>query len=98
MAVLFSGGLDSMVIAALAHKVMPLDEPIDLINVCFDKHHLSPDRLAAWAGLEELQVTTYLPIRKKHIPHSFQPPSRYSSTRCVAYVWTAWPDVTVGYR
>lgn len=55
VAVLFSGGLDSMVVAALAHEALPLDEPVDLVNVCFDSpgHH-SPDRLAAWAGLEEL--------------------------------------------
>lgn len=55
VAVLFSGGLDSMVVAALAHEFLPLEEPVDLVNVCFDSPgHQSPDRLAAWAGLEEL--------------------------------------------
>ncbi|XP_061232360.1 asparagine synthetase domain-containing protein 1 [Neopsephotus bourkii] len=34
-AVLFSGGIDSMVIAALADKHVPLEEPIDLLNVAF---------------------------------------------------------------
>ncbi|NWY52246.1 ASND1 protein, partial [Chionis minor] len=35
IAVLFSGGIDSMVIAALTDKHVPLEEPIDLLNVAF---------------------------------------------------------------
>ncbi|NWQ96599.1 ASND1 protein, partial [Burhinus bistriatus] len=35
VAVLFSGGIDSMVIAALADKHVPLEESIDLLNVAF---------------------------------------------------------------
>lgn len=35
IAILFSGGIDSMVIAALADRHIPLDEPIDLLNVAF---------------------------------------------------------------
>ncbi|NXP23152.1 ASND1 protein, partial [Scytalopus superciliaris] len=35
VAVLFSGGIDSMVIAALADKCVPVEEPIDLLNVAF---------------------------------------------------------------
>ncbi|XP_056206437.1 asparagine synthetase domain-containing protein 1 [Falco biarmicus] len=35
VAVLFSGGIDSMVIAALADKHVPVEEPIDLLNVAF---------------------------------------------------------------
>ena len=34
--VLFSGGIDSVLIAALLHKTLPLDEVIDLLNVTFD--------------------------------------------------------------
>lgn len=56
VAVLFSGGLDSMVLAALAHYHCPPGECIDLINVCFDKGHRSPDRQAASAGLQELRL------------------------------------------
>ncbi|KAL1770908.1 asparagine synthetase domain-containing protein 1 [Sigmodon hispidus] len=35
IAILFSGGIDSMVIAALADRHIPGDEPIDLLNVAF---------------------------------------------------------------
>ncbi|XP_004628684.2 asparagine synthetase domain-containing protein 1 [Octodon degus] len=35
VAILFSGGIDSMVIAALTDRHIPLDEPIDLLNVAF---------------------------------------------------------------
>ncbi|XP_078573773.1 asparagine synthetase domain-containing protein 1-like isoform X2 [Branchiostoma floridae x Branchiostoma japonicum] len=37
VAILFSGGVDSMVIAALADRFVPLDEPIDLLNVAFQQ-------------------------------------------------------------
>jgi hypothetical protein len=56
VAVLFSGGLDSMLIARLAHEHAPSHEVIDLINVCFDAPgHASPDRLASLAGVLELR-------------------------------------------
>ncbi|KAH9182163.1 hypothetical protein AeNC1_015862 [Aphanomyces euteiches] len=58
--VLFSGGLDSVVLAALTHFHLPSDEPVDLFNICFDKNHDSPDRkaaLASWAELKHLFPT-----------------------------------------
>ncbi|KAK7694458.1 hypothetical protein QCA50_001644 [Cerrena zonata] len=36
VAVLFSGGIDSTMLAYLAHRHIPLDEPIDLLNVGFE--------------------------------------------------------------
>ncbi|KAJ7275298.1 asparagine synthase-domain-containing protein [Mycena haematopus] len=36
VAVLFSGGIDCTVLAYFAHKFIPLDEPIDLLNVAFE--------------------------------------------------------------
>jgi len=36
VAVLFSGGIDSTVCAFLAHRHVPPDEPIDLLNVAFE--------------------------------------------------------------
>lgn len=35
LGILFSGGIDSMMMAALADKYVPKDEPIDLFNVAF---------------------------------------------------------------
>ncbi|XP_062578607.1 asparagine synthetase domain-containing protein 1-like [Saccostrea cucullata] len=37
VAVLFSGGVDSAVIAALVDKCLPAHEPVDLINVAFER-------------------------------------------------------------
>lgn len=54
--VLFSGGLDSVVLAALTHFHLPANEPVDLLTVCFDSgsRFQSPDRLAAQISYHEL--------------------------------------------
>ena len=41
--ILFSGGLDSIVLAALADKCVPFEEPIDLINVAFEQKSRGKD-------------------------------------------------------
>ena len=54
--VLFSGGIDCMVIARLADLHLPPDEPLDLINVAFGTLAAeAPDRLTAAAGVAELR-------------------------------------------
>jgi len=63
IAVMFSGGIDCMLLAVLAHRHVPGGEPIDLINVAFAQKETaepimqvqSPDRQAALVGLEELR-------------------------------------------
>ena len=57
--VLFSGGLDSAVLAALADRCLPEGEQIDLINVAFGREAGAdfgvPDRATAIQALKELQ-------------------------------------------
>ncbi|RHY65147.1 hypothetical protein DYB34_000426 [Aphanomyces astaci] len=62
--VLFSGGLDSVVLAALCHLHVLPTEPIDLLAICFDKDHNSPDRRAATASWTELKHL--FPTRQWH--------------------------------
>eukprot|EP00041_Stephanoeca_diplocostata_P028536 m.812906 g.812906 ORF g.812906 m.812906 type:complete len:184 (-) comp23390_c0_seq92:2833-3384(-) len=73
VAILFSGGIDSMMIAAVAHLVLPIDVGIDLVNVAFENPRMSkagtpaynvPDRLTGVDGLEELKQ---LPDGYKHL-------------------------------
>ena len=53
--VLFSGGIDSMVLARLADLALPAAQPIELITVAFgETPHEAPDRLTALNGLAEL--------------------------------------------
>ena len=51
--ILFSGGVDSTLIAALAHESLPEQVPIDLASVCFNGGK-SADRLAALDAAQEL--------------------------------------------
>ena len=51
--ILFSGGVDSTLIAALAHAALPPDVPIDLASVCFTGGR-SSDRQAALDAVQEL--------------------------------------------
>jgi hypothetical protein len=64
VAILFSGGLDSSVLAALTDRVWPENESIDLLNVAFPLRTKNnptankfdvPDRLTGLQALEELQ-------------------------------------------
>ncbi|CAH0521506.1 unnamed protein product [Peronospora belbahrii] len=74
VAVLFSGGLDSVVLAALTHFHAPAIEPVDLLTVCFDEssNYASPDRLAA--ELAHAELCSLFPERqwnliKVNVPH-----------------------------
>ena len=53
VAVLFSGGVDSMLLARIAADCLPADAAIDLVNVCF-ANGTSPDRITASDGIDEL--------------------------------------------
>ena len=56
VAILFSGGVDCTILAAMAHRCLDPTYPIDLVNVCFDAPtHESPDRLGAVYSLRCLK-------------------------------------------
>lgn len=70
LAILFSGGLDCTVLARISHNLLPLDEPIDLLNVAFvnprihkdinaevggNAYEVCPDRITGRASYEELR-------------------------------------------
>ncbi len=54
--VLFSGGVDSTIIAGLLHKALPAHEPIELCSICFSPDGRSPDRLGALDAYQELKA------------------------------------------
>ncbi|XP_078177669.1 asparagine synthase family protein isoform X3 [Carex rostrata] len=54
IAILFSGGLDSMILAALLDQCLSSRYWIDLLTVSFDGES-APDRISAKSGLKELQ-------------------------------------------
>lgn len=59
--ILFSGGVDSTLIAALAHQSLPVGVPIDLASVCFNGGK-SADRLAAQNAV--LELVQFAPSRE----------------------------------
>lgn len=56
--VLFSGGIDSLLLAACLHLCLDAGRSIELLNIVFQSgsSEPAPDRLAAIAGLQELQA------------------------------------------
>lgn len=86
-AILFSGGLDSTLIALMTDECIPKALPIDLLNVAFDSD--APDRetgLKAWDELKALRpnrrwnfVSIYISkeelqtMREKHIKYLVKP-------------------------
>lgn len=63
--ILFSGGVDCTLLARLADKLLDETEPIDLLNVSFEKvtrgivkniNYNTPDRISARESLNELQA------------------------------------------
>jgi asparagine synthetase B (glutamine-hydrolysing) len=64
VAILFSGGLDCSIVAALCHRHVPIDQSIDLLNVAFENKHVQatadgsyqvPDRVTAAQSISELR-------------------------------------------
>eukprot|EP01124_Arcella_intermedia_P021561 TRINITY_DN3035_c0_g1_i2.p1 TRINITY_DN3035_c0_g1~~TRINITY_DN3035_c0_g1_i2.p1 ORF type:complete len:602 (-),score=97.05 TRINITY_DN3035_c0_g1_i2:1617-3185(-) len=64
LAILFSGGVDSSIIAAMCGLILPKNVPIDLINVAFMEGHLDdqnklvdivPDRASGVLSFEDLR-------------------------------------------
>ncbi|CAG2113319.1 unnamed protein product [Medioppia subpectinata] len=102
-AILFSGGLDSTVIALLADECVPSQLPIDLLNVAFDSD--APDRetgLKAWDELKTLRpnrrwnfVSIYVSkeelqtMRDKHIKYLVQPSLTVLDDSIGCAVWFA---------
>jgi hypothetical protein len=55
LGLLFSGGIDSTILAALAHYLLPVGVPIELINVAFgDFPEQTPDRIGCVLAMHEL--------------------------------------------
>uniref|UniRef100_A0A9I9D2Q0 Asparagine synthetase domain-containing protein 1 n=1 Tax=Cucumis melo TaxID=3656 RepID=A0A9I9D2Q0_CUCME len=61
VAILFSGGLDSMILAALLDECLGPCYEVDLLNVSFDGCS-APDRISAKAGVKEL--SRIAPLRR----------------------------------
>ncbi|KAI1906178.1 hypothetical protein LOZ12_003833 [Ophidiomyces ophidiicola] len=54
VAVLFSGGLDCTVLARLVHDLLPVDEPVDLLNIAFENPRVAAASLAKNATLNSV--------------------------------------------
>jgi asparagine synthetase B (glutamine-hydrolysing) len=50
IAILFSGGIDSVILAAILHGCLDSEEPIDLLNVSFDQEDEEPEKAVIKKG------------------------------------------------
>lgn len=103
VAILFSGGIDSTIIALMADQFVPENIPIDLLNVAFCND--APDRetgLAAWAELRSISpkrkwnfVSIHISkeelesYRTKHIKYLVKPLQTYLDDSIGCAVWFA---------
>lgn len=102
-AILFSGGLDSTVIALFADRYVPKHLPIDLLNVAF--HSDAPDRetgIVAWKELKKLApkrkwnfVSIHISkeelekVREKHIRYLAKPLNTVLDDSIACAIWFA---------
>lgn len=97
IAVLFSGGLDSMILAALLDQCLAPNCEIDLLNVSFDGPH-APDRISAKAGVIELQRIA--PLRRWRLveidadPSNLQPETKYLTS--IIHPAKTYMDLNIG--
>lgn len=103
VAVLFSGGLDSMVLAALLDECLDPSYGIDLLNVSFDGQS-APDRISAKAGVKELRRIaplrrwklveidsdlSTLTLEMKHVMSLINPANTYMDLNIGVALWLA---------
>ncbi|KAJ9563857.1 hypothetical protein OSB04_009017 [Centaurea solstitialis] len=103
VAVLFSGGLDSMILAALLDECLDPKFGIDLLNVSFDGQS-APDRISARAGVIELrkkaslrrwnlvEIDAELPkltLETKHVMSLINPSNTYMDLNIGIALWLA---------
>uniref|UniRef100_A0A2P2KX64 Uncharacterized protein MANES_05G109800 n=1 Tax=Rhizophora mucronata TaxID=61149 RepID=A0A2P2KX64_RHIMU len=103
VAILFSGGLDSMILAALLDECLDPRYGIDLLNVSFDGQS-APDRISARAGVEELRriapfrrwklveidaELSNLTLELKHVMSLIKPANTYMDLNIGIALWLA---------
>ncbi|KAL8249843.1 hypothetical protein R6Q59_006711 [Mikania micrantha] len=103
VAVLFSGGLDSMILAALLDECLDPKYEIDLLNVSFDGQ-LAPDRISARASVNELRKVapfrrwnlveidaelSKLTLETKHVMSLINPSNTYMDLNIGIALWLA---------
>ncbi|GMY25837.1 asparagine synthetase domain-containing protein 1-like isoform X1 [Fagus crenata] len=103
VAVLFSGGLDSMILAALLDECLDPSYEIDLLNVSFDGES-APDRISAKAGIKELRRIaplrrwklveidadlSKLDLETKHVMSLINPANTYMDLNIGIALWLA---------
>ncbi|KAL9246323.1 hypothetical protein vseg_019871 [Gypsophila vaccaria] len=103
VAVLYSGGLDSMILAAILHECLDASYGIDLLNVSFEGE-TAPDRITARTGLKELKRIaplrrwrlveidanlSNLTMEMKHVTSLINPASTYMDLNIGLALWLA---------
>ncbi|EIW67931.1 hypothetical protein TREMEDRAFT_72060 [Tremella mesenterica DSM 1558] len=84
IAVLFSGGVDCTLLCGLLHRVLPPDEPVELVNVAFDRPDLPP-------SLRKKDLVRQLEQRQKEKSEKWLVPDRLSGIEALQELGTVCP-------
>ncbi|KAG6861214.1 hypothetical protein C0995_002563 [Termitomyces sp. Mi166 len=92
VAVLFSGGIDSTVITYLAHKHIPCDEPIDLLNVAFENPRKIRLQAEGNTGGKQKHKKRLVPAAELGIHTSYSVPDRITGLQEVEELRRLCPE------
>ncbi|XP_066541906.1 asparagine synthetase domain-containing protein 1 isoform X1 [Hoplias malabaricus] len=78
IAILFSGGIDSMILAVLADRHIPADQPLDLLNVAFklQESRIIPGSQKRGKHNRKAPATADIPQSNQHKANCFDVPDR----------------------
>ncbi|KAH8835386.1 asparagine synthase-domain-containing protein [Flagelloscypha sp. PMI_526] len=94
LAVLFSGGIDSAIITYLAHRHVPINEPIDLLNVAFENpFKIRTQATSPKSSKKKASSTDIKPVNGTQVP-PYLVPDRLSGLEEVEELRRVCPERT----
>lgn len=92
VAVLFSGGIDSMILAILANRYIPAQQPIDLLNVAFKLQVPKMQEPTMKTKIRNIKPRDGLPFQRTDSSNQFDVPDRITGKAGLKELQELAPD------